>query len=566
MGKSNINKRKIEKTPAKELDAKTAELEEKHNFYRLDLSTRNGKKEWKIIFDKELIIELLRKHGFYRFDLNIKEITYIKVTNNLVEFVNIPMIIDFFQDYVQNLEEFTHEKTGSDGEVIEKTVTAKWLHNKLINNLGFFDNKILERLRLRREINPNKDTKTEIYLYYQNTVVKVIKEGIQLIDYKDFDRLIWKHEILKRDFQLLPKEVWQAANFNKFLHNITTVKPNDKRYEALLTYIGYCMHNYLHKPKYLIAFLDGNIDLSDDNPKGRSGKSLICKALGYMLNPDYYKDKNFVMINGKQFNPADIKAFAEAAANTEIFAIDDLKKSLSHGVVEELFSVITNGLPVRLMNMDTFRIIATVLISSNRALNIQSASANARTKKFEFTNYYHDDFGPDKDFGETFFSEDWSDLHWNQFDNIMINGCLAYLIHEYIVEPAPMDFNKSTVVHNTSIEFFNFMNTLLINKEPIDMLKITLSPTRELTKGLLYDAENRVEKKELFNRFTEKYDTPFKDFKQRHFNNWVQTYIQYSDSICAISQESNGTDYFIFFEKNPETLNLIQQHKENSKK
>ena len=84
-----------------------------------------------------------------------------------------------------------------------------------------------------------KDTKNASYLAFQNGVLKVTKDKIELIDYIDVDGYIWKRQILERDFVFSDNT---ENDYKKFIYNISNKEPF-----AIESALGYLLSTYKNK-------------------------------------------------------------------------------------------------------------------------------------------------------------------------------------------------------------------------------------------------------------------------------------------------------------------------------
>ena len=104
--------------------------------------------------------------------------------------------------------------------------------------------------------------------------------------------------------------------------------------------LGYLIHTFKDKTdQKAIIFNDQEID---DNPNGGSGKSLMLTAIGNI--------RKIIKIDGKAYNPSKNDfVYQRVNLDTQVLAFDDVRK---HFDFEQLFSLITEGIPVNRKNKD----------------------------------------------------------------------------------------------------------------------------------------------------------------------------------------------------------------------
>jgi hypothetical protein len=168
--------------------------------------------------------------------------------------------------------------------------------------------------------------------------------------------------------------------FTKFVEKICSVRDGEKwsvdtkRLDAFASLIGYALHT-AKKERRALGFTDTEIS---DNPEGRTGKTIIGQALG--------KLRVYAEIDGKGFDQADRFRYQDASLDTQVLHINDAGKGRKPFDFEMLFTAVTEGVRVEKKREHTFTIRPTIIISSNRALQISGGSARARVIEFEFAN------------------------------------------------------------------------------------------------------------------------------------------------------------------------------------
>jgi len=120
-----------------------------------------------------------------------------------------------------------------------------------------------------------------------------------------------------------------------FLRNV--VQGDEARFNSLKSVIGYLLHDYKNPTEARAIVL--NDEKISENPNGRTGKSIIGKAL--------QKIRKSSRIDGKNFK-FDRFAFQQVDLDTKILDFNDVNKNFDF---EKLFSIVTDNLDVEKKNL-----------------------------------------------------------------------------------------------------------------------------------------------------------------------------------------------------------------------
>jgi len=287
------------------------------------------------------------------------------------------------------------------------------------------------------------DTKEVVYLYFQNGVVEVKQDGIKLIDYIDLDGYLWNDQIIKRNYIETESD---ENDFKQFIHRVCGDDLN--RVKTMETTLGYLMSSFKSKTdQKSIIFNDQEI--SDGNPNGGSGKSLLLTALGQF--------KKTVTIDGKSFDPSKGDfIYQRVGLDTQILAFDDVKKKFNF---EALFSIITEGISVNRKNKDEifipFEKSPKIIITTNYVLSGSGSSHDRRRHEIELYQYFNQYRTPLDEFGKLLFDE-WDQTEWNNFDAYMI-GCCRMFLKFGLIRPETINANIKRFIQSTSKEFYDFI-------------------------------------------------------------------------------------------------------------
>lgn len=404
---------------------------------------------------------------------------------------------NFIKEFDENrIKDFTLSDLRKRGQIDAFELCA--------NNNNTFSRGFLSMLSTS-DIRIQRDTKTESYIYYQNTAVRTTKDTVDLIPYSDIEGLVWENQVIKRDFEPAPES---EGEFKTFLWKISG--EDKQRYYSFKSVIGYLLHSYQNegKPKVIIF----NDEMISDVPNGGSGKGLIHKALGHI--------KRLSTINGKGFDPTKSFAYQTVSTDTQVLLFDDIDKNFKF---ENLFSVITEGLIIEKKGKDAIKIpfaeSPKISITTNYTVQGEGSSHNRRVFEVEMSAYFNDKHTPEDEFGHLLFS-DWDEDEWKRFDNFMTR-CIQFYLNEGLVSYETVNLDEKKLINDTNQDFIDFMDS-----------KEFLTP------------EKRWYKTELKDAFVAEYeDYRFKSwFSTTKFNKWVKKYCEVR-KLHITEGKTNGNKY-----------------------
>ncbi len=392
--------------------------------------------------------------------------------------------------------------------LVDKRKYAEDTKNLILEQLichtgGILSDTSMEYLRTYDSL-VKRDSKHKAYLYYRNCYVEIDKLlGAEIKEYSSLDGIIWKSQIIPREFKNL-NSADKKSDFEVFLRNV--MRGDEGRFNAIKSAIGYLVHDYKNPVEGKAVVL--NDEKISDNPNGRTGKSIIGKAIQKM--------RKSARIDGKNFK-FDRFCFQMVDLDTKVMDFNDVTKNFDF---EKLFSIVTDELNVEKKNLPSFSLTfdesPKILISTNFTLKGEGASYRARMFELEFSDFYNDKHTPLDDFGKTFFDE-WNEEEWGLFDNFMIQ-CVQFYLQNGLVETKNINLGERKFIDNTSQSFVNFMQSQTI-------------PLGE-----------RISKNDYYYRFKKEYDE-FQELKKNTFTKWLRSYAAYS-SLVFEEEKSNGCQYF----------------------
>jgi len=533
----------------KDKQVKKRELEAKHNFY--SIKANNGALQ-RIIIKKGRIVDKILDLHFYRYDIDAESFRYVRISQNKIEEVNEEIITDAFFRFVKSLEPLNHliiknPESGEKQKAIK--ITPEMIRLELMEKVGeYFSTKLFNRLTPDFKIKIKSDSRSGKFLYFRNGFVIISKDGYEFMNYKSLDQNIWKNKILDRDFKLNGLKGDFELFFQRICGHKTAGPVSDKtrrRILALKTITGYLLHGYYNYKLKALILTDCRIS-EDDEPNGRTGKTLYAKALGKILNYDD-KCRAFIEINGKNFRYDDKHRYSGCSLETQLININDVRRNT---FIETWFNDITEGIMVDKKNEKPFPIHAKLILSTNRTIKVEGESALDRIIQFEFSDYYDSNRSPESETGRWFFSQDWDAKEWNKFDTFLISCCVDYFRHG-VIEAETINLKRRTLIDHTSCEFVDFMDDFFATGSvPVSVQ----ADGQKMIFSLKLRFDKKIDKNDFYQAFTGAYPSDWntKNLKQRRLTKWLRNYSKYRNDLELISKSkgtegrSNGIDWIMF--------------------
>jgi len=360
----------------------------------------------------------LENRGFYKVQLNEKEFTFVKVYNNIINETNETTIKDFILNHVLDVDMNVYNFFAKS--------TTKFSENYL-NQLATKDLAMI------------RDNESESYLFFKNGVLKITRDKTEIIDYINIGGFVWQKNIIPHEFKTTSK----ASDFEQFILNVSN---NDEKRKLIIeTSLGYLLNNYKKQDEGLaIVFYDETLN---DNPSGRTGKTLISKALGHC--------RKLVTLNGKEFNNKGQFPYQTINLDDNIICFDDMERSFKF---ETLFSIITGNLTLNKKNLQPIEIPFSkspkIMFTSNYILSGVGDSHDARKIEIELYRHYSKNYKPINEFGKLFFSQ-WTVEDWDNFFNYMVSNIQKYFSNGLLFSELKTGKTKK-IIANTCEDFFDF--------------------------------------------------------------------------------------------------------------
>lgn len=448
----------------------------------------------KIIINNRLFKQFLENKGFKKlYPEQSDTYIFVRIQSNIIEETTTEKIKSFVLDYVYNLTDHS-------------------VYEHLAKTTSLFKDEYLNFLEPANVVF-KRDDKDTAYLYFNNGVLSVMSDKLDLTNYIDVDGYVWKKQVINANYV---SNNYTGCVFDRFIKNVSA--NDNKRELAIKTAIGYLCHSYQKKSnnKAIIQ----NDEMISDNPEGGTGKGIITNAIGYI--------KRLAIIDGKTFSFDKSFAYQLVSADTQILVFDDAQKNFDF---EKLFSVITEGITIEKKNKDAIKIpierSPKILINTNYTITGSGNSHERRKWNIELSQHYNKNNTPEKEFMHILF-DDWDEDEWLKFYNYMINCIQLYLQHG-LTSVEYVNLYKREFISKTSQEFFDWSFENLNEKH------------------------TRYYNIDVFNKFIEDYPDYKKWLTNKKFMLWVNHYVNYIGLNIVKSKTSNGDRYFELIKDNNKT-------------
>ncbi len=377
-----------------------------------------------------------------------------------------------------------------------------------------------------------KDTANEGYFAFNNKIVKVSKDKIDFIEYKDLEMYIFEKQ--KKNFSIAT-EGEGNGDFKQFCKLVTN--NNDEWFLSLQTTIGYLLlsNKDAIEEKAVITY-DHNLG-NENQANGGSGKSLIFHLAISQL-------KNVTIIDGKRYDPRSTRfMYQNVEATTNVILVDDVNDKFNFS---QIYSAVTNGFDIEKKGKQAIHLeikeAPKFVITSNRLLKVdEGSSARRRMHEMFIFNHFNADHRPIDEFGKGFFAPHWDELEFNKFYYFMFECVQLYLKHglkEYI----PTDLKKIKLRYEIGENWNNFFD------EYLDMS---------------LDDEGKVNRKE----FEEIVLEEFPLFTPHTLTKKLKIYCQYNDLDFSIENSGGVQTFKIVASENEqpsiEKVQTIEQKESN---
>jgi hypothetical protein len=326
---------------------------------------------------------------------------------------------------------------------VERNKCDEGVFNLITGNLKFFKRDYLSLLK-SKPIRTLKDTKDNCFIYYQNCIVNITKQGRSVMSYSEIDSGVWRDQVINRDYFPIDHH---PSEYRQFIWKISG--QNEQKYKAFQTVIGYLLHS--HKTNSNNKAIVFNDEVISENPNGRSGKGVFWNALKHL--------RKVQSLDGKTFDFNKSFPYQNVSTDCQVLVFDDVRKNFNF---ENLFSVITEGITIEYKGKDSIKLDVTespkIIITTNYTINGDSASFLARKYEVEMSSYFNDKYTPLHEFGHQLFN-DWDQEEWSRFDNYMME-CVQIYLENGLIEMPLFNLAYRKLVNEISDEMLIFFNSI----------------------------------------------------------------------------------------------------------
>nr|HPN71475.1 bifunctional DNA primase/polymerase [Saprospiraceae bacterium] len=285
----------------------------------------------------------------------------------------------------------------------------------------------------KNEIQFLTDDKHNSYFFFSTTVVKVSKEGVDIIPYGETFAYVKKADILERDFNRVVNG--DPSDFGKYCYRLSGLadscdemsllqiysasdQSNWNKLRPLVLAIGYLVHRFKDPSKAFAIIISEDVD--DSNKGGGTGKSLVLKSLKYV--------RNLIEMDGKNLKTHNQFAFGPISSNTDILLLNDLSAAFD---IKMMYNQITDSFEVERKGVDRkvipFELAPKICMTTNYSMggSDDSEHQSRRIKNLYISKYYTRERTPETDFGRNLFF-DWDQNDWNLFYNFIMDCVQIY--------------------------------------------------------------------------------------------------------------------------------------------
>lgn len=426
---------------------------------------------------------------------------------------------NFYKHYPkENIKTFTFlEKDGNFIDEISENNIKDFVLNELMESGEFnvfdymakskmvFDPKFLQMIHKANFV-MQEDDKNSAYLYFQNTAVKVDKsKEVTKIPYEELDGLVWKKQVVDRDFIEADHHESEYRSFIWFCSG-----QNVENYNSMKSVIGYLLHTYKTSTNNKAIIF--NDEMISDSPNGGSGKSLFCNAIG--------KVKKVANVDGKTFDFNKSFPYQTVPIDSQVLVFDDVKKNFKF---ENLFSVITEGITLEYKNQPAVKLdieeSPKIVITTNYTIKGDGGSFDRRVFELEMSSFFNSNHTPEDEFGHMLFN-DWDEKEWARFDQYMIN-CLRYYLQNGLVKFEAENLEYRKIINQTDKQFLDWIEGN-------------------------YSTNERIIRSDFFYKFKQDNAPDYDRMKTTHiFTKWLKAYAEWKGYEYE-ENSTNGQRWFKF--------------------
>lgn len=277
----------------------------------------------------------------------------------------------------------------------------------------------LTRLPLLDTAKLLESTREHSFKFYRNHYLVITATEVHIHSYDELrDRLIWRDQVLDRDF--IRAEIDPQGLYYQFLDLAVGVT------DYLQRAIGYLCHEHKEESNAYIIMLTEQCP----NPKqgGGTGKNIFTNLIGHATTLKNLAGSQ-VQLNEK---------FLQAWNYERVLAVHDLPKRFNLGFFKELAS--GSGTLKKLFKDEQSlpnTVMPKFIFTTNFSYDDADGGLRRRIIPIEFTPFFTRAGGVDLHFNKMF-PYDWTSVDWTQYDNFIVESIREYLAGGGKLVPAPL--------------------------------------------------------------------------------------------------------------------------------
>ena len=400
---------------------------------------RHGNERTDYRFNYARAYTFLERRGHWRMANDIGTFDYVTVRDHRLRIVDPVVFKDFVLDFARCIN----------NEAVLNMLfraSSNYLGPASLSNMQYYNPQFVK---------PDRDSQV---LFFKTKYWRVSADGIEENDIANIPFDYWQRDLKDYDAHRLPQRMISVSHTDEGFHidfgadardcdflqfllltswfdwqkqldadrrpkDGCSGLPPEEAYLHLLskmTAIGYLLHQY-HNPAVAKAVIAMDETISSvGESQGRSGKSLIGLALEQMQPTVTIPAKNLDFANDRFL-------WEEVDSSTRLVILDDIAINFDF---EQMFPLITTSMTVNRKGVGRFTLEGhrkpKFYITTNHTVNGNNGSTRDRQFKLAFSNYFDDEYKPERQFGCQFFSEYWDERQWNLFYNLMAECLLLY--------------------------------------------------------------------------------------------------------------------------------------------
>jgi len=451
-----------------------------------------GKEIFEYKHSYQKTVRFLMNNGFGKIRLENNNYKFVRIQDNIVEEVNERLMKEFMLGYLNR--DIAKNNQGKYEAKFDELYLVREMFLK--GSKTYCSTEKFESLDYLDNLQFKTDTATGIYFYFKNCFVEVTKDGFTQQPYTQLKGLIWKRQIVDREFKSCEKSELANGEFRQFIaiavcgaetegdgeNKVIKINSDEKakqKFDSARSAIGYSISRYKNRAiAKAIVLVDKKLRHGGNESNGGSGKGIFFTGIS--------KARNSINIDGKTFRFDANFPYTMINEDHEFVHFEDVKKGFD---IEMLFNPITGGWEIRRLHENSYQIpferSAKIGISTNFSLKGTGSSFLRRQHIIELSNFFNDKYSPLDHFGHLLF-DDWNEQEWNLFYNFEILCCQLYLSKGLIDFPLE-NYHTNKLVDAAGEEFVDWMDEQFGVTEGGASIVVDGSPLGIYAKGVEYE-------------------------------------------------------------------------------